>query len=109
MADTYITDTGLEKPTLAECVQDIGDALEGVVGPINREANSGTGQWIGVEAEANAIHFEALEHLWNSRFISTATGLALDAIGTWFGISRNGESYTQVNAVIYGTESTLVP
>lgn len=35
--------------------------------------------------------------------------MALDAIGTWFGISRNRESYTQVNAVIYGTESTLVP
>ncbi|MGR7257680.1 baseplate J/gp47 family protein [Klebsiella aerogenes] len=109
MADTFITDTGLEKPTLAECVQEVGDSLESVVGPINREADSTTGQWVGVEAEANAVHFEALEHLWNSRFLNFATGMALDAIGTWFGISRNRESYTQVNAVIYGTESTLVP
>lgn len=109
MADTFITDTGLEKPTLAECVQEIGDSLESVVGPINREADSTTGQWVGVEAEANAVHFEALEYLWNSRFLNFATGMALDAIGTWFGISRNRESYTQVNAVIYGTESTLVP
>lgn len=109
MADIYITNTGLEKPMLAECVQEIGDALEGVVGPVNREADSTTGQWIGVEAEANTVHFEALEHLWNSRFLSTATGAALDAIGTWFGVARNGRTATQANAVIYGTESTLVP
>ncbi|SEQ64764.1 Baseplate J-like protein [Rosenbergiella nectarea] len=109
MASEYVTDSGVIKPTLAECVQDIGDALEQVVGPINREADSGTGQWIGVEAEAAAVHFEALELLWASRSLNTATGYALDAIGTWFGIARNDETETQVNAVIYGTESTLVP
>ncbi|WP_158782511.1 baseplate J/gp47 family protein [Pantoea sp. BAV 3049] len=109
MADAYITDTGLDKPTLADCVQEIGDSLEGVVGPVNREADSTTGQWIGVEAEANSVHFEALEHLWNSRFLSSATGMALDAIGSWFGIEREGKTSTQVNAVVYGSESTQVP
>lgn len=109
MASEYVTDSGVVKPTLAECVQDIGDALEQVVGPINREADGTTGQWIGVEAEAAAVHFEALEYLWASRSLNTGTGYALDAIGTWFGIARNDETKTQVNAVIYGTESTLVP
>lgn len=109
MADAYITDTGLDKPTLADCVQEIGDSLEGVVGPVNREADSTTGQWIGVEAEANSVHFEALEQLWNSRFLSSATGMALDAIGSWFGVDREAETSTQVNAVIYGAESTQVP
>ncbi|QKJ86692.1 Baseplate J-like protein [Paramixta manurensis] len=109
MANTYITDKGLEKPTLVECIQQIGDAMESVVGPVNREADSTTGQWIGIEAEANAIHFEALEYLWNSRFLSSAEGMALDAIGSWFGLSRIGQTATKVNAVIYGNESTAVP
>lgn len=109
MASEYVTDSGVVKPTLAECVQNIGDALEEVVGPINREADGTTGQWIGVEAEAAAVHFEALEYLWASRSLNTATGYALDAIGTWFGIARNDDTKTQVNAVIYGAESTLVP
>ena len=109
MAQEIITDQGLVKPTLAECIQQIGDALESELGVVNREADSVTGQWIGVEAEANAVHFEALEYLWSSRFLSTATGYALDAIGQWLGIARLAQSATHVNAVIIGSESTTVP
>ena len=84
MAD-YITATGFDKPTLPEMVQEIGDAMETVVGPINREADSTTGQWIGIEAEQNAIHFETEEELWASRFLASAEGFALDALGDWMG------------------------
>jgi uncharacterized phage protein gp47/JayE len=109
MAQEIITDKGLVKPTLSECIQTIGDALEAGLGPVNREADSVTGQWIGVEAEANAVHFEALEYLWSSRFLSTATGYALDAIGQWLGIARRAKNSTTVNAVLLGAESTTVP
>lgn len=109
MAD-YITATGFDKPTLPEMVQEIGDAMETVVGPINREADSTTGQWIGIEAEQNAIHFETEEELWASRFLASAEGFALDALGDWMGgITRHGKTTTKVNAVIYGSESRLVP
>lgn len=109
MAQNIINENGLVKPSLSECMQRIGDALESTIGLVNREADSVTGQWIGVEAEANAIHFEALENLWASRFLSTASGSALDAIGTWFGLSRKGQSATRVNAAIIGVESKTVP
>lgn len=109
MAQNIITNHGLEKPSLNDCIQQIGDALEAEIGQVNREADSVTGQWIGVEAEASAVHFEALEFLWSSRFINTATGYALDAIGQWVGVSRRSKSYTKVNAVVFGRESTSVP
>lgn len=109
MAD-YITATGFDKPTLPEMVQEIGDAMETVVGPINRESDSSTGQWIGIEAEQNAIHFETEEELWASRFLASAEGFALDALGDWMGgITRHGKTTTKVNAVIYGSGSRLVP
>lgn len=109
MTQDMITDKGLAKPTLNDCVQQIGDALESELGTVNREADSVTGQWIGAEAEANAVHFEALEFLWSSRFINTATGYALDAIGQWIGVARRAKSYSRVNAVIIGSESVTVP
>lgn len=106
----YITDSGFDKPTLPETIQEIGDAMEVVVGPINREADSTTGQWIGVEAEANAVQFEGLEELWMSRFLAYAEGAALDALGIWMGgITRAPETTTKVNAAIYGSESRLIP
>jgi len=72
MAFEYMTDNGLVKSTLAKCVQNIGDALEEVVGPVNRESDGTTGQWISVKAEA--VHFEVLEYLWASLSLNTATG-----------------------------------
>ncbi|CBX44535.1 baseplate component [Erwinia phage phiEt88] len=109
MAD-YITSTGFDKPTLPEIVQKIGDAMETVIGPINREADSATGQWIGIEAEQSAIHFETAEAVWASRFLASAERFALDALGDWMsGITRHGKTYTRVNSVLYGDESRLVP
>lgn len=110
MAQNVLTDAGFNRPTLPQLVQRIGDRLEAAVGPINREADSNTGQFIGSVAEEITIAYETTEAVWLSRFIESASGLALDAIGEWMGgIQRRSRTQTQVNAVVYGDEGIPVP
>lgn len=110
MAQNVLTDRGYNRPTLAQLVQRIGDRLEAAVGPIKRDADSATGQFIGAVAEEVAIAYETSEAVWMSRFVEFASGMALDAIGEWMGgILRRGRTQTQVNAVVYGDEGILLP
>lgn len=109
MAD-IITSAGFDKPTMPEIINQIGDAMQLVVGPVNRAPDSVTGQWIGVEGEQVAILMEALEYAISGRSLATAEGAALDALGDWMGgIDREGETFTTVNTVVYGDESTQLP
>lgn len=110
MAQNVLTDKGFNRPTLAVLVQRVGDRLEAAVGPISRKSDSNTGQFIGAIAEELSIAYETSEAIWLSRFIESASGFALDAIGEWMGgTARRGRSQTQVNAVVYGDESRPVP
>lgn len=110
MAQNILTEAGFVRPTLPELMQRIGDRMEIAVGPINRRADSDTGQFIGSIAEEISIAYETAEMVWISRFIESATGFALDALGQWMGsVQRRQKTRTVVNAVIYGTESRSVP
>lgn len=109
MAQNVLTNRGFERPSLTALVQRIGDRMEAAVGPISREPKSNTGQFIGSVAEELAIAYETSEAIWLSRFIESASGYALDAIGEWMGgTQRRGRTRTQVNAVVYGEESIPV-
>ena len=109
MESKFVTEKGVFTPTLIDSAAYIGDALTQAVGPVNLEPDSVAGQWVGIEAEANALHFEALGECWSSRFLSSATGVALDAMGFWIGEIRKPPTKTRVNSVLYGSEGALVP
>lgn len=109
MAESLITPTGFDKPTLPELVQGIGDDMSVLVGPVNLNPDSATGQWIGIGAEQQAIAMETLQSLYLSRSIAYAEGLSLDAIGDWLQVPRNPQTFTTVPAVLYGSESVPVP
>lgn len=110
MAQNILTASGFNRPTLAELVKRVGDNVSVVVGPVNRDPDSGTGQLIGVYAEALGITFETAEHLFLSRFISSAEGMALDSLGEWLGgNARRGKTKTRVNVILYGANGTPVP
>jgi len=109
MAQTVLTASGFNRPTLAEVMKRIGDNLSIIIGPVNRDPDSGTGQLIGTFAEALGVNFETAEKVFLSRFVSSAEGSALDAIGEWMGMSRLGKTKTRVNAILYGTSGTTVP
>lgn len=109
MPQTILTATGFDRPTLAELLQQIGDQMSNVVGPVNRNPNSGIGQIIGVFAEALGVSYEVAEELFNSRFIRSATGAALDSFGDWLGLPRRARTKTTSPVILYGLEGSMVP
>lgn len=108
MVQKYLTDDGFERPTLSELVQQIGDQLFNALGPINRNPASGIGQMIGIYAEALGVSYEVAEELFNSRFIRSASGLALDAFGDWLGLPRRARTNTSSPVILYGDNGTMV-
>lgn len=109
MAQTILTATGFNRPTLAELLKRIGDNVAVVVGPVNRDPDSGTGQLLGTFAEALGVNYETAEHVFLSRFVSSAEGSALDAIGEWMGNPRQTKTKTRVNVILYGENGRTVP
>lgn len=109
MAQTVLTDQGFVRPTMAEIMQKIGDRMVESVGPINRQADSGIGQIIAIVAEALGVSYETAEELFNSRFVSRASGVALDSLGEWLGVPRRGKSNTTSAVILYGTSGAQVP
>jgi uncharacterized phage protein gp47/JayE len=109
MAQTVLTDQGFVRPTMAEIMQKIGDRMVESVGPVNRQADSGVGQIIAIVSEAFGVSYEAAEELFNSRFLSRASGVALDALGEWLGIPRRGKSNTTSAVILYGVNGAPVP
>lgn len=109
MAQNILTPNGFNRPTLAELMKRIGDNISVIIGPVNRDPDSGTGQLIGVFADALGINFETAEQVFLSRFVSSAEGSALDAIGEWMGNPRQGKTKTRVNVILYGTNGISVP
>lgn len=109
MTQTVLTDQGFLRPTMAELMQKIGDRMVESVGPVNRRADSGIGQIIAIVAEALGVSFETAEELFNSRFLSRASGVALDSLGEWLGIPRRGKSNTTSAVILYGTSGAPVP
>ena len=108
MAQTVLTDQGFVRPTMAEIMQKIGDRMVESVGPINRQADSGVGQIIAIVAEAFGVSYETAEELFNSRFVSRASGVALDSLGEWLGVPRRGKSNTTSAVILYGTSGAQV-
>lgn len=106
---TYLTPDGFERPTLAELMQQIGDQMFNALGPINRNPASGIGQLIGIFSDALGVSYETAEELFNSRFLRSANGLALDAFGDWLGLPRRAKTNTTSPVILYGDDSTIVP
>lgn len=104
-----LLNAGLAVPSQNEIKTNIDNAVTGVLGPVNTSPDSITGQINGVMSERDAILWETIQHVDDQRFLSKASGDGLDALGDWLGVPRGSATETQVNAVIYGDESSSVP
>lgn len=109
MVQKYLTDVGFERPTLPELMTQIGDQLFNALGPVNRNPDSGIGQIIGIVSEALGVSYEVAEELFNSRFLRSASGLALDAFGDWLGLPRRARTNTTTPVILYGENNTIIP
>ena len=107
---TYITDTGFEKPTLAEIKTELETEFQTIFGnDIDLEADGAFGEIIGIFSKYLAELWDAVEELYNCRNPDQATGVCLDNIAIENAIERLPATYTAVTDVLlYGDESTLI-
>jgi len=107
---TYVTDDGLQKKTLDE-IKTVRETLfKAVFGEdIDLSAEGPFGQIIGIESQAEANLWDALEEIYLSRDPDQATGVSLTKIARETGTERQDAEPTFVNDVIlYGDDLTTV-
>ena len=104
-----VTPEGFERPSF----DDIRDALiaraREIVGPINTGPESAVGQQIAIQAEREALIWEALEAVYFSQYPRSASGLSLDGAVELTGITRLGATRTVVQVDLTGDPETVIP
>lgn len=101
---------GFERKRLADIKADIENRLKLVFGEnIDLDPQSGFGQFVGIEAEAQADQWESQENIYNSQYPSTAQGNQLSNVVQYNGIERQEATNSTVTSTITGTEGTTIP
>ena len=104
-----LTQTGFERPRLLEIKSEYDALFASVLGPINTNADSVTGQIIGIFSAALDDAYEVLQHTYDSMYPYSAEGTSLDGAVSFVGLERLAAAPTTVIAMCYGAESTLIP
>ena len=104
-----LTQTGFERPRLLEIKSEYDALFASVLGPVNTNADSVTGQIIGIFSAALDDAYEVLQHTYDSMYPYSAEGTSLDGAVSFVGLERLAAAPTTVIAMCYGAESTLIP
>lgn len=107
---TYITDTGFEKPTLAEIKAELEIEFQTIFGnDIDLDESGPFGQLIGIFSKYLSELWDALEEAYNCRNPDQASGVCLDNIAIENAIERLKATYTTIqNVLLYADEGTLI-
>lgn len=103
-----LTNNGYEIKRLYDIKQQYDRLLTDRLGPINTEPDSVIGQLEGIWAEAMANLYEQAQDTYHAMYPSSAEGISLDGAVSYVGITRNQAYASQVVAVVYGRESSLL-
>lgn len=111
MAEQYgVTSTGFKVKTRERIVADMENAARGFFGEnVNLSAKSPLGLFIQLLAWPIAMVWLALEGVYNSAYVDTATGQSLDNVGKYIGIGRRAATKAIHIVEFTGTENTTVP
>ena len=111
-----ITPTGFEVKRLEEILQEdrtrAAQIFRDLLGPedvVDTSDSSTLGRIINMTALANAILWEQMQLAYSSMDPNTATGIALDNIVQYGGLTRLSPSRSAVNAIFGGTNGTTIP
>lgn len=104
-----ITPEGFERPSFAEIRAALVERAREIVGPINTGPESAIGQQITIQAEREALLWEALEAVYFSQYPRSASGLSLDGAVELTGITRLGATRTVVQVDLTGEPGTPIP
>lgn len=101
---------GFERKRLTEIKTDIENRLKLVFGEnIDLDPQSGFGQYVGIEAEAQSDQWESQENIYNSQYPSTAQGNQLSNVVMYNGIERQDATNSTVTGTISGVVGTVIP
>jgi uncharacterized phage protein gp47/JayE len=106
----FIDENGFNKKTYAELKTEYENDVKEIFGDdVDLDPSGPLGQWIGLRAQRDADIWEGIEEIYNSRDPNSAEGISLDKIAAETGIIRQSATETTVyNALLYGSEGTLV-
>jgi uncharacterized phage protein gp47/JayE len=104
-----LTPLGFNAKRLADIKQDLENAMISQFGEVNIDPQSVFGQQIGVLSKQFADLWENLEAVYQSQYPNSASGISLDNVVQYNGITRLQAQQTSVIGVCTGNESTLVP
>lgn len=104
-----VTPEGFKSKRLIDIKNELEDYFIGEFGEINLDAQSVTGQFIGIFSKVIADIWENLEDVYLSEYPNSATGISLDNVVQLNGITRLPAQRTSVIGVATGVEGTLIP
>lgn len=100
---------GFKRKTYQELKSDMEEKFkEGFGADINLSARSPLGILLMIFAWFLSLVWELAERVYNSAFVSKATGVQLDRLGPYIGISRNGSTRAYGEIRIKGTPGHVV-
>lgn len=104
-----VTPQGFKAKRLIDIKNELEDYFIGEFGEINLDPQSVAGQIIGIYSKVLADIWENLQEVYESQYPNSATGVALDNVVQYNGITRLAAQRTTVIGVATGTEGTLIP
>ena len=108
MAGVY--ENGFERKTRLEIVEDLQDRAKTAFGEdVNLNSNSPLGKLIELFSYELAVNWQGQEQVYTSHIVDFATGVNLDYICDFIGISRKPATNSSVVLTFYGTDGTTIP
>lgn len=105
-----MSEVGFKRRTYDEILTDKIQKAKDLFGEdINTEENTPLGKFIRINAYDEALLSEEMELIYYSIFPNTATGVSLDRLCTFVGISRNPATAARFKVTVKGTAETTVP
>ena len=104
-----LSELGFEKITYDEFVERLSQRSREQLGEdIDCSETSVYGKFIRIIAYDLAAEYETLENVYYARFPNTASGVSLDRLCVFAGITRNPATYARHNIKVAGTADTTV-
>lgn len=107
--DYGVTPFGFRAMRLINIKNMLEDLFIAEFGDINLDAQSVTGQLIGIYSKVLADIWENMEDVYQSQYPNSASGVSLDNVVQLSGITRLPAQQTSVIGAATGTEGTLIP
>lgn len=105
-----LTELGYERPTYDDLLEQQIERAKLLFGnDIETSQNTALGKYIRLNVADLAEVHEILELIYYARFPNTATGVSLDRLCAFVGISRNPATYAQHSIRFVGTAGEYVP